>query len=352
MPATAVPDSHLRSKGVTGAQLTTWALQFQGTPYQWGGTTPKGFDCSGFVQYVYRHFNIELPRTTYEQIKVGTQVSYDQIQIGDILFFDNGDHEGIALGGGRFLHAPHTGDVVKISPLAGHYHDNFTAARRIVKVAGATTAPQGTQTGTTTTSTKFVVKRGPWATDLLRQLGVPTSKNNLTTIIAWIIAEGTSAVWNPLATTQDMDGATNFNGTGVKNYKNEQDGYDATIKTLRNGDYDIILADLRASETPDVVIHDIANSKWGTKLADLQGGLATVKKDYAAASAVLVTGNQNQSGTADTEGLPNPIDAISNPLNAITDILGRIFSIRGLEVLGGILLLGGAGIVLYLDTKK
>lgn len=90
------------------------ALQYLGTPYIWGGTTPNGFDCSGFVRYVYAQHGVYLSRTTYTQIYDGTQVSVSDLQPGDLIF-PNGDHVGMYIGNGKMVHAPQPGDVVKIS---------------------------------------------------------------------------------------------------------------------------------------------------------------------------------------------------------------------------------------------
>jgi cell wall-associated NlpC family hydrolase len=111
--------------------VIAYASNFLGTPYVWGGTTPSGFDCSGYVQYVYRHFGIYLGRTTYDQINDGYAVSRDQLQAGDLLFFGtpgNPTHEGMYVGNGSYIHAPHTGDVVKISVLG---RSDFLGARRV-----------------------------------------------------------------------------------------------------------------------------------------------------------------------------------------------------------------------------
>ncbi len=105
----------------THGDVVGYAMQFQGVPYVWGGTSPSGFDCSGFVQYVYRNAaGIELPRDTYGQIGAGTRVSQDQLQPGDLVFPHTG-HVGIYIGGGQMIHAPHTGDVVKISSVYKFY---------------------------------------------------------------------------------------------------------------------------------------------------------------------------------------------------------------------------------------
>lgn len=110
--------------------LVQYALSFRGTPYKWGGTTPSGFDCSGFVKYVYGHFGITLSRTTYTQIKEGTSVSRSNLQPGDLVFFGYGSphHVGIYIGDNSYVHAPQTGDVVKISPLT---RKDYMGARRV-----------------------------------------------------------------------------------------------------------------------------------------------------------------------------------------------------------------------------
>lgn len=92
-----------------------------GTPYRWGGTTPKGFDCSGFTQYVYKSLGVDLPRTTSQQFEKGTSVSLKNMQPGDLLFFDTGDgkisHVGIYVGQGRMAHAASGQGEVKINDI-------------------------------------------------------------------------------------------------------------------------------------------------------------------------------------------------------------------------------------------
>ena len=108
--------------------IVNYAYQFLGTPYVWGGTTPGGFDCSGFTSYVYRHAaGIEITRTTYSQMGQGVAVSYGDLQVGDLVFTYGGGHVGIYVGGGSYIHASQPGDVVKVSPV-----QSFYAARRIL----------------------------------------------------------------------------------------------------------------------------------------------------------------------------------------------------------------------------
>jgi len=126
-----------------------------GTPYQWGGSTPEtGFDCSGLMQWAYAKAGIQIPRTSEMQILAGnaTPVARNKLEPGDLVFFrdSSGDvhHVGMSLGGDRFIQAPHTGDVVKISSLKEPYYaQQYTGARRFdmsaPRVASAAAASAG-----------------------------------------------------------------------------------------------------------------------------------------------------------------------------------------------------------------
>jgi cell wall-associated NlpC family hydrolase len=107
------------------------AMQYLGIPYRWGGADPSGFDCSGFVMYVYGQMGVSLPHSSYAQYGVGSPVAQGDLQPGDLVFFDGLGHVGIYIGGGQFIHAPHTGDVVKISSMSGWYAATYVGARRI-----------------------------------------------------------------------------------------------------------------------------------------------------------------------------------------------------------------------------
>jgi cell wall-associated NlpC family hydrolase len=121
----APPPTHGGVVGVALSQL--------GTPYVWGGAAPGGFDCSGLVMWAYAQVGVALPHSSYAQYGYGVPVSRDQLAPGDLVFFDGLGHVGIYIGGGQFVHAPHTGDVVKISSLdESWYSANFVGARRIL----------------------------------------------------------------------------------------------------------------------------------------------------------------------------------------------------------------------------
>jgi cell wall-associated NlpC family hydrolase len=110
------------------------AMQYLGVPYVWGGASPSGFDCSGLVSYAYAQIGVSLPHNAAMQYNsVGVFVSRDQLQAGDLVFFDGLGHMGMYIGGGQFIHAPHTGDVVKISSLYDSWYSaKYVGAKRVV----------------------------------------------------------------------------------------------------------------------------------------------------------------------------------------------------------------------------
>jgi NlpC/P60 family len=133
-----------------GGQAVALAERFLGVRYAWGGATPSGFDCSGLLMYVYGLLGVRLPHYSGYQWFSGPHVSRDQLRPGDIVFFHpsaNGpQHEGIYIGAGQFIHAPHTGDVVKISSLyETQYALAYVGAVRPY-AAGASSSPLGSWT--------------------------------------------------------------------------------------------------------------------------------------------------------------------------------------------------------------
>ena len=108
--------------GSIGAQAVAVAMQYLGTPYVWGGGAPGGFDCSGLTSYAYAQVGIGLSHFTGAQWNEGVRVPADQLLPGDLVFFHSDlHHMGMYIGGGQMIHAPQTGDVVKISPLMSAY---------------------------------------------------------------------------------------------------------------------------------------------------------------------------------------------------------------------------------------
>jgi cell wall-associated NlpC family hydrolase len=129
-PTTATDDdgTEYPTGAATGSasSLVKYAEQFLGTPYVWGGTSPNGFDCSGFVQYVMKKFGKSLPRISADQARSGKQIGLNQLKPGDLVAWDNSsrnngaDHIGIYIGNGQYIAAPKPGDHVKISSLKGN----------------------------------------------------------------------------------------------------------------------------------------------------------------------------------------------------------------------------------------
>jgi cell wall-associated NlpC family hydrolase len=108
------------------------AMQYLGVPYVWGGSSPSGFDCSGFIMYVYAQVGVSLPHHAASQYGMGSPVSRSELAPGDLVFFNGLGHAGIYIGGDQFIHAPHSGDVVKISSLSQDwYARTWVGARRV-----------------------------------------------------------------------------------------------------------------------------------------------------------------------------------------------------------------------------
>jgi cell wall-associated NlpC family hydrolase len=125
-----------RVAGVSGYAVSSTALSLRGAPYRNGGADPLGFDCSGFVQYVYHQHGITMPREVRQQFTVGNDVDPRAVEPGDLLFFTTvapgASHVGIAVGGDQFVHAPSTNGVVRVESLSSQYWSNrFVGAKRV-----------------------------------------------------------------------------------------------------------------------------------------------------------------------------------------------------------------------------
>jgi peptidoglycan DL-endopeptidase CwlO len=117
------PSSHSAVVNIALAQV--------GKPYVWAAAGPDSFDCSGLIVYSFAQLGISLPHSSYALWDLGVPVSEDQLEPGDLLFFDGLGHVGMYIGGGEFVQAPHTGTDVQVTPLSS-YQDAYVGARRIL----------------------------------------------------------------------------------------------------------------------------------------------------------------------------------------------------------------------------
>lgn len=125
------------SQQTKASTIISTSKQYIGVKYVFGGTTPAGFDCSGFVQYVFAKNGISLPRVSRDQYKIGTTVSYGNLQPGDLVFFSlakNGivDHEGIYIGNGQFINAASSKGVTIYSLGTTYWKSAFVGAKRVL----------------------------------------------------------------------------------------------------------------------------------------------------------------------------------------------------------------------------
>ena len=139
--------------------VVSLAFRYLGIPYKWAGATPaSGFDCSGLVQYVYAQLGVALPHNAAAQFNSPNAVAVprNQLQPGDLVFFDGLDHVGIYIGGGDFIDAPHTGAFVRIDSLTGWYAAKYDGAKRIVGASSPADTLQTTSSSGTSFSSNVV----------------------------------------------------------------------------------------------------------------------------------------------------------------------------------------------------
>jgi cell wall-associated NlpC family hydrolase len=133
----AVADSAAPRPSAGGYEISGTALTLRGAPYRDGGADPNGFDCSGFVWYVFGTHGVALPRTVSDQARWGEKVDGSDLRPGDLVFFSTTapgpSHVGIVIGGDSFVHAPSSSGVVRVERLsASYWSSRFVGARRVV----------------------------------------------------------------------------------------------------------------------------------------------------------------------------------------------------------------------------
>ena len=142
VPPRPLPEDVRAAEPVTlQPAVVSLALSLRGTPYKNGGSDLEGFDCSGFVQWVFAHHGLALPREVKDQYRIGRDINTDDVKAGDLVFFETvspgASHVGIALGGGEFVHAPSSRGVVRIERYtSGYWADRWVGARRVTVASG------------------------------------------------------------------------------------------------------------------------------------------------------------------------------------------------------------------------
>lgn len=138
MEKTEAPAANTKAATSKGQEVVNYALQFVGYPYVYGGSSPSGFDCSGFTSYVYKHFGVSLNRSAADQLDNGTPVSKSDLRPGDLLLFKKGNsskratHAALYIGNGQFVHASTAKTGVKINKLTDSYYTKgLVGCRRI-----------------------------------------------------------------------------------------------------------------------------------------------------------------------------------------------------------------------------
>ena len=117
-------------------RIVQTSMRYQGVPYVFGGTSPNGFDCSGFTRYIFAQAGIQLPRAADEQYEIGQSVSYSRLQTGDLVYFSTyeagASHVGIYLGNGQFISATSSRGIAVASMSSGYWGDRYIGARRVL----------------------------------------------------------------------------------------------------------------------------------------------------------------------------------------------------------------------------
>ncbi|MFD1031869.1 C40 family peptidase [Metaplanococcus flavidus] len=173
-----LPTLPTATEASTSNQLVSTAQQFVGTPYKWAGTSPSGFDCSGYIQYVFAKNGVSLPRTTSQMYATGTAVSKSNLQVGDLVFFNTTgrgvSHAGIYVGSNNFIHTSSSKGVM-VSSINDPYYwgSKYIGAKRVKDFS----ASQVTTTAAPATNSDMYVSRLEIAETIAKELGLSSSYN-------------------------------------------------------------------------------------------------------------------------------------------------------------------------------
>lgn len=170
------------AEAATQNELTTTAYKYIGVPYLYGGTTTRGLDCSGYTQLVYKQMGISINRTTTTQYKQGTAVSKNNLQVGDLVFFNTFgsgvSHVGIYVGNNKFTHAGTSTGVTTASLGSSYWAQRYIGAKRITTFTNGSTQGSTGEVKDSAIDFKIYASRGEVATRLAKVLGVDTTDTN------------------------------------------------------------------------------------------------------------------------------------------------------------------------------
>lgn len=163
----------------TPTQITQTAYKYIGVPYVYGGTTTKGFDCSGYTQYVFKQLGITLKRTAADQFKQGSSVSKANLKVGDLVFFNTtgrtASHVGIYIGDNKFAHAGSSTGVTVATLSSSYWGPKYDGARRITNTTTATTTTAKPEVKGAQIDFSVYASRGEVALKLAKELGLNTT---------------------------------------------------------------------------------------------------------------------------------------------------------------------------------
>lgn len=196
--------------GATAAKVIGIAMKYVGVPYVWGGTTPRGFDCSGLLQYSFKQAGVSLPRVSQDQMRVGTAVRMADVRPGDLVFPADGHHVAMVIGPGKIIEAPRTGLNVRVASL----RSTFTVARRVLASVGSVGAITG-DSATSVSGDNRSQKAMPAVGGNAGMAGAGTSEADIVASALGGSAGGASVGQAQSNDAKGSDGSTGNNGAGA-----------------------------------------------------------------------------------------------------------------------------------------